>query len=45
MELQKFTKKDILTKVRKDDKGRLSLNDLYDLTEKKKNTDPRTWLR
>ena len=36
MELQKFTKKDILTKVRKDDKGRLSLNDLYDLTEKKK---------
>lgn len=45
MELQKFNKKDILAKVRKDDKGRLSLNDLYDLTEKKKNNDPRTWIR
>lgn len=45
MELQKFSKKDILENVKKDDTGRFCLNDIYEFSSKKKNTDPRTWLR
>ena len=44
MELLKIKKKDILSNVRIEN-GLYSLNDLFELTDKKKNTDPRTWLR
>ena len=44
MNLKKINKKDILSNVRIEN-GLYSLNDLFELTDKKKNTDPRTWLR